>query len=58
MTGTIAPLKYEGTDPAGQPIFSMNKVNDAYPTQTYDNHLLKAYSRCWRILFGIKYMFN
>lgn len=56
--GTINPLKYEGTNAAGQPIFSMNKVNEAYPTKAYDNVMQKDYSRCWRILFGIKYLFN
>jgi len=58
LTGTIAPLKYEGVDAStGRPTFSMNKVSGAYPTQNYTNHYLNS-SECWLVLFGIKYMFN
>ena len=55
--GTISPLKYEGVDADYKPIFSMNKVDDAYPTQTYTKYLNKTYE-CWQILLGIKYLFN
>ena len=55
--GTISPLKYEGVDAAGVPIYSMNKVDGAYPTQTY-NKYLKNTGECWHVLLGIKYFFN
>ena len=55
--GSISPLKYEGVDETNTPVFSMNKVNGAYPTQTYTNYL-KNTSECWKVLIGIKYLFN
>jgi len=58
LTGTIAPLKYEGLDAStGRPTFSMNKVDGAYPTQNYTKSYLNT-GECWLVLFGIKYMFN
>ena len=57
LNGTIAPLTYEGVNEAGRPIYSMVKVDDAYPTQNYTK-TLKDYSYCWKILFGLKYFFN
>lgn len=58
LTGTIAPLKYEGVDAtSGRPMFSMNKVDGAYPTQNYTKSYMNT-SECWLVLFGIKYMFN
>ena len=56
LTGTIAPLKYEGVE-GGVPTFSMVKVDDAYPTQNYTK-TYKDYGQCWKILFGLKYFFN
>ncbi len=56
-TGSISPLKYEGVDASNTPIFSMNKVDGAYPTQTYTKYL-KNTSECWHVLLGIKYFFN
>ena len=57
LTGTIAPLKYEGINEAGRPFFSMVKVNDAYPTENYTKSF-SDYGQCWKILFGLKYFFN
>ena len=57
LSGTIAPLKYEGINGDGVPYFSMIKVGDAYPTQNY-TQTYSVYSECWQILFGIKYFFN
>ena len=57
LTGTIAPLKYEGINDAGRPFFSMVKVNDAYPTENYTKSF-SDYGQCWKILFGLKYFFN
>ena len=57
LTGTIAPLKYEGINDAGRPYFSMVKVDDAYPSQNYSK-FFSDYGQCWKILFGIKYFFN
>ena len=56
-TGFISPLKYEGRTDSGEPIFSMNKVGGAYPTQTYTNYLKQTYE-CWQVLLGIRYLFN
>ena len=41
----------------GTPVFSMNKVGDSYPTQTW-NKYYKNPSECWQLLFGLKYYFN
>ena len=57
LTGTIAPLKYEGVNTSNQPIFSMNKVGDAYPTQNYTQYYRNT-AECWQVLFSLKYFFN
>ncbi|WP_288286350.1 TonB-dependent receptor [uncultured Prevotella sp.] len=49
-------LKYEGVDATNTPIFSMNKVNGKYPTQTWDTSM--SYSNCWKMQIGLKYFFN
>ena len=41
----------------GTPVFSMNQVDKAYPTQTW-NKYSKSPSECWQLLFGLKYYFN
>ena len=46
-------LKYEGVDATNTPIFSMNKVNGKYPTDTS-----MSYSNCWKMQIGLKYFFN
>ena len=53
----ISPLKYEGVDASNKPIFSMNKVDGAYPTETYTKHI-ELPTECWQVLLGIKYYFN
>ena len=50
-TYTIAPLKYEGVNESGAPIYSMNKITDSY--QVYNK-----YTNCWKMQIGIKYFFN
>ena len=57
FTGRISPLKYEGLNASGVPTFSFNKVNDAYPTETYSTYY-KNTAECWQILLGLKYFFN
>ena len=59
LTGTIAPLKYEGINEAGRPYFSMvvPKDMDQYPTENYTK-TYSVYSQCWKVLFGLKYFFN
>lgn len=50
-------LKYEGTNAAGQPTYSMNKnANGEIPTQTYDYYYNN--SQCWQMQIGIKYLFK
>jgi hypothetical protein len=49
-------LKYEGVDDANRPVFSMYKVNGAYPTKSYDTNM--SYSNCWKVQVGVKYFFN
>lgn len=50
-------LKYEGTNAAGQPTYSMNKnANKEIPTQTYDYYYNN--SQCWQMQIGIKYLFK
>lgn len=49
-------LKYEGRDAQNKPVYSMNKVNGKYPTQTYDTNMF--YSNCWSLQIGLKYFFN
>ncbi|MDE6397454.1 MAG: TonB-dependent receptor, partial [Muribaculaceae bacterium] len=49
-------LKYEGMNADRKPIFSMNKVNGEYPTQSFD--YLQNNTQCWQLQFGIKYIFN
>ncbi len=56
-TGFISPLKYEGVDANNTPIFSMNKIDGAYPTQTYTKYI-NLPTECWQVLLGIKYFFN
>ena len=53
----ISPLKYEGTNDSGKPVFSMNKADGEYPVATYTKHINQPYE-CWQVLLGIKYFFN
>lgn len=49
-------LKYEGMDANRKPIFSMNKYNKEFPTQSYD--YLRNNNQCWQLQFSLKYIFN
>jgi hypothetical protein len=49
-------LKYDGKDANNVPSFSMVKVNNAYPTKTYDTYL--NYGQCWSLQIGLRYIFN
>ncbi len=51
-----AILKYEGAEIGNVPTFSMVKVDDAYPTQTYDTYL--NISQVWSLQVGLRYIFN
>ena len=53
----ISPLKYEGADASGKPVFSMNKVDGEYPVETYTKYINQP-TACWQVLLGIKYFFN
>ena len=56
-TNVVSPLKYAGKNDAGQPTFSFNKVNDAYPTETYNKYYTNT-NQTWHVLIGLKYRFN
>ena len=51
----VNPLKVERFED-NTPVFSMNKVNGEYPTQTYTNTHIKS-DQCWSLVFGLKYSF-
>jgi hypothetical protein len=51
-----AILKYEGSTVGNVPFYSMIKVDDAYPTKTYDTYL--NISQCWMLQVGLRYLFN
>ena len=55
-TDAITPLMVDHFE-NNTPVFSMNKVNDEYPTQTYTQYDLKDSNQCWSVLFGLKYSF-
>ena len=56
-TPTVALLKYEGKNDANQPVYSFNKVDGAYPTETF-NKYYQSSGQTWHVLFGLKYKFN
>ena len=49
-------LKYEGKDENNVPSYSMVKVNNEYPTKTYDTYL--HLSQLWSLQVGLRYIFN
>jgi hypothetical protein len=49
-------LKYEGVDGQNRPVFSMYKVNGAYPTSSYSTYY--SYTNCWSLQVGLRYFFN
>ena len=52
---TIAPLKVDHFE-NNTPVFSMNKVNGEYPTQTYTETYTNT-NQCWSVMLGLKYSF-
>ncbi len=50
-------LKYDSVGADNKPVFSMNKVDGAYPTETWTKHSTNP-AECWQLLFGLKYYFN
>jgi len=52
---TVAPLKVDHYE-NNTPVFSMNKVNGEYPTETYTETYINT-SQCWSLVFGLKYSF-
>ena len=55
-TDAIAPLKVDHFDD-NTPVFSMNKINGEYPTNTYTRNDATNYNQCWSVVFGLKYSF-
>ena len=54
-SNTIAPLKVDHIE-NNQPVYSMNKVNGEYPTQTFTETYINS-NQCWSVLLGLKYSF-
>ena len=55
-TDAIAPLKVDHFE-GNTPVFSMNKVNGEYPTNTYTRNDATNYNQCWSLVLGLKYSF-
>lgn len=55
-SGSSRILKYEGVNAKNEPVFSMVKVNGAYPTESFQYN--QDRSQCWQMQIGIKYLFN
>ena len=55
-SGNSRILKYEGVNDKNEPVFSMVKVNGAYPTESFQYN--QDRSQCWQMQIGIKYLFN
>jgi hypothetical protein len=51
----ITPLKVDHFE-GNTPVFSMNKVNGEYPTETYTETYINS-NQCWSLMFGLKYSF-
>jgi hypothetical protein len=54
--GAVTPLKVDHFED-NTPVFSMNKVDGEYPTQTYTRYNETNYNQCWSLMFGLKYSF-
>ena len=54
--GAVTPLKFDHLE-NNTPVFSMNKVNGEYPTQTYTRNDIKNSNQCWSLMLGLKYSF-
>jgi hypothetical protein len=55
-SGAVTPLKVDHFED-NTPVFSMNKVDGEYPTQTYTRYNETNYKQCWALMFGLKYSF-
>ena len=55
-TDAIAPLAIDHIE-GNTPVFSMNKVNGEYPTQTYTRYNETNSNQCWSLMLGLKYSF-
>ncbi len=55
-TDAIAPLKVDHFE-GNTPVFSMNKINGEYPTNTYTRNDATNYNQCWSFVLGLKYSF-
>ena len=55
-TDAIAPLKVDHFE-GNTPVFSMNKINGEYPTNTYTRNDGTNYNQCWSFVLGLKYSF-
>ena len=53
---SVTPLKVDHFED-NTPVFSMNKVEGEYPTDTYTRNDITNYGQCWALLFGLKYSF-
>ena len=53
---TMPLLKVESVA-GGTPVYSVNKVGDAYPTKSF-TQFYKSPTECWQLLVGLKYFFN
>ena len=55
-TDAITPLMVDHFE-NNTPVFSMNKVDGEYPTNTYTQYDKESFSQCWALMFGLKYSF-
>ena len=51
----ISPLKVDHIE-NNTPVFSMNKVNGEYPTETFTETYINS-NQCWSLMLGLKYSF-
>lgn len=52
----VTPLKVDHIE-NNTPVFSMNKVDGEYPTDTYVRYNTDNYNQCWSVMLGVKYSF-
>ena len=52
----VTPLKVDHIE-NNTPVFSMNKVDGEYPTETFTRTNMKDSDQCWAIMLGLKYSF-
>ena len=51
----VTPLKVDHIE-GNTPVFSMNKVNGEYPTETFTETYINT-NQCWSVMLGLKYSF-